>query len=218
MRPAPTSLPTTRSRPKRGKLTIVADDAEIIVKITGKTRTETYNGSERTVTGFTTDVGEKPISVALKAGHKAEAKGTNAGRVQDGPDRRTDFEATSDNYSNIKIEVVDGWLKIKPVTDEVTVTITGNNKTVKYNGAEQKVEGYTYKAEDAAGKAISNTQFTAALKPTASKAEATGTSVGTYHDGPDQGERLHRHLHELQQYHRQGQRRLAQDRQQRHPL
>ena len=161
-----------------GKLTIVADDTEIIVKITASTNTVTYNGIEQTVTGYMTDVGSKPITVALKDGHKAEAKGTNAGEYKMGL-KATDFEATSDNYSNIKIVVVDGWLKINPITDEVTVTITGNNKTVKYNGAEQKVEGYTYKAEDAAGKAISNKQFTVALK-SGHKAEATGTSIGTY--------------------------------------
>lgn len=161
-----------------GKLTIEKSEAEVIVKITGETRTETYNGSEWTVTGYTTDIGSKPITVALKPGSKAEAKGTNAGEYKMGL-KETDFEATSDNYSNIKIEVVDGWLKINPITDEVTVTITGNNKTVKYNGAEQKVEGYTYKAEDTAGKAISNKQFTVALK-SGHKAEATGTSIGTY--------------------------------------
>lgn len=87
---------------ERGKLTIVADDAEIIVKITGKTRTETYNGSEQTVTGFTTDVGSKPITVTLKSGSKAEAKGTDAGEYKMGL-TANDFEATSDNYSNIKI-------------------------------------------------------------------------------------------------------------------
>ena len=161
-----------------GKLTIVADDAEVIVKITGKTRTETYNGSEQTVTGYTTDVGDKPITVALKDGSKAEAKGTDAGEYKMGL-TANDFEATSDNYSNIKIEVVDGWLKINPITDPVTVTITGRNATVKYNGKEQKVEGYTYKAEDAAGKTISNTQFTVALAD-GSKAEAKGTNIGPY--------------------------------------
>ena len=161
-----------------GKLTIVADDTEVTVTITGATNTVTYNGIEQTVTGYTTDVGSKPITVALKDGHKAEAKGTNAGEYKMGL-KATDFEATSDNYSNIKIVVVDGWLKINPITDEVTVTITGNNKTVKYNGAEQKVEGYTYKAEDAAGKAISNTQFAVALAD-GSKAEAKGTNVGKY--------------------------------------
>ena len=161
-----------------GKLTIEKSEAEVIVKITGETRTETYNGDEQTVTGYTTDIGSKPITVTLKSGSKAEAKGTNAGEYKMGL-KETDFEATSDNYSNIKIVVVDGWLKINPITDEVTVTITGNNKTVKYNGAEQKVEGYTYKAEDAAGKAISNKQFTVALK-SGHKAEATGTSIGTY--------------------------------------
>lgn len=155
---------------ERGKLTIVADDAEIIVKITGKTRTETYNGSEQTVTGFTTDVGDKPITVALKDGVKAEAKGTNAGEYKMGL-KTTDFEATSDNYSNIKIEVVDGWLKINPITDPVTVTITGNNKTVKYNGAEQSVTGYT---TDVGSKPI-----TVTLKD-GHKAEAKGTNVGKY--------------------------------------
>ncbi len=161
-----------------GKLTIEKSEAEVIVKITGNTRTETYNGSEWTVTGYTTDIGSKPITVTLKSGHKAEAKGTNAGEYKMGL-TADDFEAASDNYSNIKIEVVDGWLKINPVTDPVIVTVTGNNKTVKYNGAEQKVDGYTYKAEDAAGKAISNTQFAVALAD-GSKAEARGTNVDTY--------------------------------------
>ena len=170
--------PNYEIKTEPGELTIEADDTEVIVKITGKTCTETYNGSEQTVTGYTTDVGDKPISVALKSGHKAEAKGTNAGEYKMGL-KTTDFEATSDNYSNIKIEVVDGWLKINPITDPVTVTITGRNATVKYNGKEQKVEGYTYKAEDAAGKTISNTQFTVALAD-GSKAEAKGTSIDTY--------------------------------------
>ena len=163
---------------ERGKLTIEADNTEITVTITGNHDSKVYNGSEQTVTGYTTDVGDKPITVTLKSGSKAEAKGTNAGEYKMGL-KETDFEATSDNYSNIKIVVVDGWLKINPITDPVTVTITGNNKTVKYNGAEQKVEGYTYKAEDAAGKAISNKQFTVTLKD-GRKAEATGTSIGTY--------------------------------------
>ena len=161
-----------------GKLTIEKSEAEVIVRITGNTRTETYNGSEWTVTGYTTDIGSKPITVTLKSGSKAEAKGTNAGEYKMGL-KATDFEATSDNYSNIRIEVVDGWLKINPVTDPVTVTVTGNNQTVKYNGAEQKVEGYTYKAEDAAGKTISNTQFNVALAD-GRKAEARGTNVDTY--------------------------------------
>ena len=170
--------PNYEIKTEPGELTIEADNTEITVTITGNTATEVYNGSEQSVTGFTTDVGDKPITVALKSDHKAEAKGIDAGEYKMGL-TANDFEATSDNYSNIKIEVVDGWLKINPITDPVTVTITGRNATVKYNGKEQKVEGYTYKAEDAAGKAISNKQFTAALK-SGHKAEATGTSIGTY--------------------------------------
>lgn len=45
--------------------------------------------------------------------------------------------------SNYDIKKTEGKLKITPVTDEVTVTITGNTKTVMYNGSEQSVTGYT---------------------------------------------------------------------------
>ena len=64
---------------KPGTLTITADETEVVVTITGNHNTLVYNGSEQSVTGFTTDVGEKTITVALKEGSKAEAKGTNAG-------------------------------------------------------------------------------------------------------------------------------------------
>lgn len=39
-------------------------------------------------------------------------------------------------------KVTDGWLKITPVTDKVTVTITENSRTVTYDGMEHIVSGY----------------------------------------------------------------------------
>lgn len=45
----------------------------------------------------------------------------------------------ADNYT---IEKTEGTLKITPVTDKVTVTITGLNKTVTYDGEEHSVFGY----------------------------------------------------------------------------
>lgn len=54
---------------------------------------------------------------------------------------KDDFVVTSDNYNNIKVVVVDGYLDITPITDEVTVTITGNSDTKVYNGSEQTVTG-----------------------------------------------------------------------------
>lgn len=161
-----------------GKLTIEPDSTEVLVTIRGNTLTEEYNGSEWTVTGYTTDVGDRPITVTLKSGHTAEAKGTDVGKYMMGLSV-ADFDVTSKNYNNIRYTVTDGWLEITPCTDPVTVTITGRNATVKYNGSEQKVEGYTYEAEDEAKNKIPNTQFKVSLAE-GSKAEAKGTNVDTY--------------------------------------
>ena len=148
-------------------------ETEVVVKITGETSTKTYNGSEQSVTGYTTDVGDKAISVTLKNTGKGTAKGTNVGKYYMSLTKE-DFDVTSDIYKNIKVEVTDGWLDITPITDEVTVTINGNTDTKVYNASEQSVSGYT---TDVNGKTIS-----VALKE-GSKAEAKGTDVGKYDMG-----------------------------------
>ena len=153
-----------------GMLTINANAAEVTVTITGNTGTKVYNGSEQSVTGYTTDVGSKTIDVALKEGSKAEAKGTDADHYPMGL-TANDFTVTSKNYSNIKVVVVDGYLDITPITDEVTVTITGNTDTKVYNGKEHAVTGYT---TDVGDKTI-----TVALKE-GKAAEAKGTNANTY--------------------------------------
>ena len=154
----------------KGKLKVTPITDEVTVTITGNTKTVTYNGTEQSVTGYATDVGTKPITVTLKEGSKAEAKGTDVHKYMMGLTAE-DFNVTSENYSNIKVVVVDGYLDITPITDEVTVKITGNNKTVTYNGKEQSVTGYT---TDVGTKPI-----TVTLKE-GSKAEAKGTDVHKY--------------------------------------
>ena len=114
--------------PREGKLTITPNTDEVTVTITGNHDSKVYNGSEQSVTGYTTDVGSKTIDVALKEGSKAEAKGTDADHYPMGL-TANDFTVTSKNYSNIKVVVNDGSLEITPVTDKVTVTIQGNNAT-----------------------------------------------------------------------------------------
>ena len=124
-----------------GTLTITADETEVVVTITGNNDTRVYNGSEQSVTGYTTDVGEKTITVALKEGSKAEAKGTNAGKYDMGL-TKDNFTVTSQNYSNIKVVVVDGYLKIDPITEKVTVTVTEKSGSAVYDGQEHSVTGY----------------------------------------------------------------------------
>ena len=124
-----------------GTLTMVPSTTEVTVTITGNHDSRVYNTSEQSVTGFTTDVGEKTISVVLADGSEAVAKGTDVGNYKMGL-TEDDFVVTSDNYGNIKVVVVDGYLDITPTSDEVTVTITGHTDTRTYNGREYTVTGY----------------------------------------------------------------------------
>lgn len=153
-----------------GKLTITKATEPVVVRIVGNTKTVTYNGSEQSVEGFTTDVGNKPITVTLKEGRKAEAKGTLPNKYPMNL-KAEDFDIKSDVYESFEVSVEDGWLQIEPTEAEVTVTITGNRRTVTYNGSEQSVEGFT---TDVGDKPI-----TVMLKD-GGKAEAKGRYVGRY--------------------------------------
>ena len=159
-----------------GTLKITPNTDEITVTITGENAIKQYTGSEQSVTGFTADVGDKPITVALKEGKTAIAKGTNVGKYKMGL-TKDDFTVTSKNYSNIKVEVVDGFLEITPDDSvEINVRIVGKNDSRTYTGLMQKVEGFTYTVD------VKGTDVTVALKD-GKKAVAEGLSAGTYHMG-----------------------------------
>ena len=153
------------------------NEAEVTVTIKGNKKIDTYDGTEKTVTDYTTEVkGAKgsEVNVALKADAKAEAKGTNADTYYMGLTKDS-FKVTSNNYKNINVVVEDGSLTINPA--EVKVTIKGNTKTEPYDGTEKTVTGYTATK--------SNNLYTDAdfgLKANA-KAEAKGTNAGTYQMG-----------------------------------
>ena len=166
-----------------GTLTITADETEVVVTITGNTDTKVYNGSEQSVTGYTTDVGEKTITVALKEGSKAEAKGMNAGKYDMGL-TENNFTVTSQNYSNIKVVVVDGYLKIDPITEKVTVTVTEKSDTVTYDGQEHSVTGYKSMTAD---NALYDVKKNVAETPTEAWT-AKGTDVGEYPVGIKAGD------------------------------
>lgn len=168
---------------KEGTLTIEKIKDEVTVKITGNTKTVTYNGKEHNVTGYATDVGDKPITVALKDGKVAEAKGTDVGTYYMQL-TAADFVVTSDIYANIKVIVEDGWLKINrrpmppvnpPITDKITVEITGNSDSVVYDGTEHSVKDYTVK--------ISDSRYTEKDFTFSGKALASGVNAGTYEMG-----------------------------------
>ena len=155
-----------------GTLTITPNTDKVTVTITGNHESKVYNAAEQSVTGYTTDVGEKTITVELKTEGKDTAKGTNVGHYDMGL-TKDDFTVTSDNYSNIEVVVVDGYLDITPITEEYEITVTGNSDTQVYNGSEQSVNGYTVSEYD------STITFTGIAQDDA-KATAKGTNVGTY--------------------------------------
>ena len=102
-------------------------------------------GATYNVTGTITNVGEKANAFEYSLN-----KGTNP-----------------DNY---EIKKAEGTLKVTPVTDKVTVTITGNTGSVKYDGNSHKVTGYT--------STFSNGLYTEANFKFSGKAEASRTDAG----------------------------------------
>ena len=137
------------------------------VTLTSETASKVYDGTpltkpEVTVTGDGFVDGEVTDI-------KATGTITDVGTVTNTIEYAATDKFKTDNYDITKNE---GTLKVTPVTDKVTVTIKGNTKTVRYNGKEQSVTGFTYTAPEG---------VTVALRD--SKAEAKGTDKGTYYMG-----------------------------------
>ena len=133
-----------------------ADDTKIYDgnALTKKKVTESGNGfvegegATYDVTGSQTDVGFSNNTFSYKLN-----KGTLA--------------------SNYTIETKEGKLEVTPLTDKVTVTITGNKDTAVYDGKTHSVEGY--KVTD-----ISNALYKKADVQFNGTAKAEGIEVGTY--------------------------------------
>ena len=149
-----------------GQLTITPRS----VKLTSATDEKVYDGQPLTrpdvaITGDGFVAGE--VSAI-----RATGTVTN---VSDGEQPNTIVYTTSAGFKpgNYSIEKDEGTLKITPVTDKVTVTITGNNGSVGYDGNEHSVTGYKVES-------ISNPLYTAADFAFSGTDSVTGTDAGTY--------------------------------------
>lgn len=163
-----------------GKMKIVPAE-RIAVKIIGNHEEVWYNGQEQSVSGFTFDVADNTVTVELKDGHYAIAKGTNVKTYYMGL-KSDDFTINHKNYKEVSVEIVDGYLTIKrhytpnpPITDKITVEITGNSDSVVYDGIEHSVKDYTVK--------ISDSRYTEKDFTFSGKALASGVNAGTYEMG-----------------------------------
>ena len=163
-----------------GKMKIVPAE-RIAVKIIGNHKEVWYNGQEQSVSGFTFDVADNTVTVELKDGHYAIAKGTNVKTYYMGL-KSDDFTINHKNYKEVSAEIVDGYLTIKrhytpnpPITDKITVEITGNSDSVVHDGTEHSVKDYTVK--------ISDSRYTEKDFTFSGKALASGVNAGTYEMG-----------------------------------
>ena len=138
-----------------GKLKVTAATDEVVVTIKENAGTAKYDGTEKTVTGYTV----KSISNKLYAekdftfNGKAEVKGTDAG-TYDMALKASDFTNINANFSKVKFVIEDGQLVIEK--RKVTLTSASDEKvydgtaltndTVTVGGADgfAKNEGATY--------------------------------------------------------------------------
>ena len=167
---------------------LIINKKAISIAVEGNTDTKTYNGSEQSVTGFTTissEVLPTGLLVALKTANVAVAKGTDAGTYKMGltADMFELVGAAANNYEPTITVVKDGSLTISPAG--FTIRIAGATATKIYNGEEQSIAGFTVEnKDDLDTKGISVIYVPASPVTDLEIAPvAKGTNVGTYNMG-----------------------------------
>ena len=138
------------------------------VELTANSKTETYDGTQKSVSGFT-GAPEGADFSAITVGAAGTNVGTYTAAFADGT---VDTVDATGKY--IVTAANPGTLTINPV-DEVVVTITGHNDTVPYDGDEHTVTGYDV--------SIDNELYKEGDFTFSGNAEAKGTDAGTYQMG-----------------------------------
>ena len=98
-----------------GDLIVTAEDGEVVVTITGRTRTVEYDGNEKSIKGYDVSIteGSKYTTSDFTFNGKAEAKGTAVGTYQMDLSS-TQFSNTNTNFTKVRFIVTDGYLTINP--------------------------------------------------------------------------------------------------------
>ena len=130
-----------------GYVTITPVTDKVTVTVTENSATVTYDGEEHSVKGYklmTADNTLYDVTKSVKATETAAwtAKGTNAGEYPVGV-AAGDFENINKNFTNVAFKIVDGVLKINPITEN-TITITANSASKIYDGAPLTNNGFTF--------------------------------------------------------------------------
>ena len=104
---------------------------EVTVTIKGNTDIKTYDGTEKTVTGYTVESISNPLykDTDFTFNGTAEATGTDAGNYEMGL-KDSDFENNNNNFKTVKFVVTDGTLTI----NKRSVTLTSASDSKVYDG------------------------------------------------------------------------------------
>ena len=121
-----------------GYQTITSPD-EVIVMINGHSSTDDYDGTEHSVSGYDVVISNPLYKESdFTFTGTAMAARTDAGTTNMGLNV-SQFTNNNKNFT-VTFSVTDGYQTISPIA--VTVTVTGHNNTVAYDGEEHSVSGY----------------------------------------------------------------------------
>ena len=130
-----------------GYVTITPVTDKVTVTVTENGAIVTYDGNEHSVKGYksmTADNKLYDVTTSVKTTETAAwtATGTDAGEYPVGV-AAGDFENINKNFTNVAFVIVDGVLKINPITEN-TITITANSETKVYDGTPLTDGGFTF--------------------------------------------------------------------------
>ena len=165
-----------------GYVTITPVTDKVIVTITENSDTVTYDGQPHIVRGYKTISSNNALynvniasNVAAQETAAWTATGTDVGEYPVGIEAK-DFKNINDNFTNVEFVIVDGVLKIDPVTAKVTVTVTEKSGNATYDGTEHTLTGYkTMVSDNELYNVKTSVQETATAAWT-----ARGTNAGEY--------------------------------------
>ena len=113
------------------RLTVKPSTAEVVVTITGNSDSATYDGTEKTVEGYTfTTNNELYTQADFKLVGEAKASGKDADTYPMGLTENSFVNTNSETFPNVRFVVTDGSLTISPI--EIELTARSASKT--YDG------------------------------------------------------------------------------------
>ena len=159
-----------------GYVTITPVTDKVTVTVTENGAIVTYDGNEHSVKGYksmTADNALYDVNKSVKATETAAwtAKGTNAGEYPVGV-AAGDFENINENFTNVAFKIVDGVLKINPITEN-TITITANSASKTYDGTPLTNNGFTFTE----GVLVKGDELTAVVEGSATNVGDEGKNV-----------------------------------------